>query len=137
MGEAEKLMSIRKRVKMVFAACLLSFSCTFAQGPTTGRIEGTVKDQNGAVVQGAAIIVKNTETALERTVTTNSNGGFTVSVLPVGTYKITARQTGFAEMPARWNSRKLIPLSQRLDRERQERGRGRWKYALVVGWPPR
>ena len=77
--------------------CIL-FANAFAQSESgSASIEGTVKDSNGAVIQGATIIVKNTETGLERTVTTNSNGSFTVSVLPVGTYKVTARQTGFAE----------------------------------------
>jgi hypothetical protein len=61
-------------------------------------IEGTVKDQNGAVVRGVTIVVKNTGTGLERTVTSDSAGGFSVSVLPVGTYSITAKSSGFADV---------------------------------------
>ncbi len=76
---------------------LLSVSAFSQSEAGSASIEGTVKDSNSAVVQGATILVKNTETGLERTVSTNSNGGFTVSVLPVGTYKITAKQPGFAE----------------------------------------
>ncbi len=63
----------------------------------SAAIEGTVKDQNGAVVQGATVLIKNKETGLERTVTSNANGLFSASVLPVGTYTITARSQGFAE----------------------------------------
>lgn len=81
-------------------AFLLSFSLNvFGQSETgSASIEGAVKDSNGAIIQGATVLVKNVETGLERTVSTNSNGNFTVSILPVGNYKITVKQTGFAEL---------------------------------------
>ncbi|MEP7038548.1 MAG: carboxypeptidase-like regulatory domain-containing protein, partial [Acidobacteriota bacterium] len=73
---------------------------TFAQSENgSASLEGTVKDQNGAVIQGATVVVQNTGTNLERTVITNTNGTFTVNVLPVGTYNITTKSTGFGEMP--------------------------------------
>ncbi len=78
-------------------AILLSLSI-FAQSEAgSASIEGTVKDSNGAIIQGATVLVKNTETGLERTVSTNSNGGFIVSILPVGNYKITVKQAEFAD----------------------------------------
>ncbi len=63
----------------------------------SAAIEGVVKDQNGAVVQGATVVIKNKDTNLERTVTTNSNGVFSASVLPVGNYVVTTKASGFAE----------------------------------------
>src|SRR5438874_2901429 len=89
-------MSIRKRVTMVFAACLLSFSCTFAQGPTTGRIEGTVKDQNGAVIPGAEVEVVDQATGNKRTITTDEVGPYAVPLLPPGVYLVTISARGFA-----------------------------------------
>ncbi len=63
----------------------------------SAALEGTVKDQNGAVVQGATVVVRNKDTGLDRTVTSKSNGQFSASVLPVGTYTVTAKSQGFAE----------------------------------------
>lgn len=60
--------------------CLLMFvaalsAATVAQSQaTTGLIQGTVVDPNGAVVSGASINVKNLGTGFERTVTSNSDG---------------------------------------------------------------
>jgi hypothetical protein len=78
-----------------FAALFLLFGAFFVSGARaqsengSASLEGTVRDQNGAVIQGATVRVKNTETNLTRTVTTDSNGSFSVSVLPVGTYDVT------------------------------------------------
>lgn len=81
-------------ITMVFAAS------AFAQAESgSAAIEGVVKDQNGAVVQGATVLIKNKETGLERTVMTNSNGAFSASVLPVGNYVVTTKASGFAEVP--------------------------------------
>lgn len=60
-------------------------------------VEGFVKDMNGAAVPGAAVAVRNSETGLERNVTTNSSGVFAAPVLPVGRYTVTVRATGFAD----------------------------------------
>lgn len=60
-------------------------------------VEGVVKDQNGAVIQGASVLIKNKETGLERTATSNGNGQFSATVLPVGSYVLTVTSTGFAE----------------------------------------
>lgn len=65
----------------------------------SAALEGTVKDQNGAVIQGASVVVKNSGTGLERTVAIDSAGRFSVSVLPVGAYTVTAKSQGFAEAP--------------------------------------
>ena len=71
-------------------ALFLFSSIAFAQSQaTTGLIQGTVTDPNGAVVQGAAVNVKNTETGFERTVTTNSDGFFSAPLLPLGKYRVT------------------------------------------------
>lgn len=90
-------------LKKLFCSSVLAISVfsliIFGQaGSGNASIEGVIKDSNGAVIQGAIVVVKNLETGLERTVSTNSNGSFTVSVLPVGLYNVTAKQTGFGEL---------------------------------------
>ncbi len=64
---------------------------------TTGLIQGTIFDPNGAVVQGASITVKNQDTGFQRTVTSNSDGFFTAPLLPLGKYTVTATAGGFTD----------------------------------------
>src|SRR5260370_403973 len=52
----------------------------------TATLSGTVEDQNGAVVPGATVTVKNPNTGLNRQTTTNDAGYFTVPLLSPGTY---------------------------------------------------
>ena len=60
-----------------------------------GRVSGTVQDSNGAAVPNAAITITNTATNLVRTGTADENGFYTITNLPVGTYRIEAEQKGF------------------------------------------
>src|SRR5574338_1164905 len=63
---------------------------------TTGQIQGLIQDANGAVVPGVNVEVKNLETNLVRTVTTNEDGRYVVLALPPGNYSVTASKQGFA-----------------------------------------
>ncbi len=91
------------RCLLLSAFCLILLLIThhssritvFAQS-ATATLSGTVIDQNGAVVPGVEITVMNPATALERQVTTNDAGYFTVPLLPPGQYVVTARRSGFA-----------------------------------------
>lgn len=83
---------------LVITVCLIASG--FSQSESgSAALEGVVRDQNGAVVQGATILIKNKDTGLERTVTSNANGAFAASVLPVGKYVVTAKSQGFADVP--------------------------------------
>lgn len=81
----------------IVVGCLLCISAFAQSQATTGLIQGTVVDQNNAVVPGASIVVKNTETGFERTVTSNSDGFFSAPLLPLGKYRVTADKEGFAQ----------------------------------------
>src|SRR5207253_3993206 len=63
---------------------------------TTGTIQGTVTDANGAIVPGANIEIKNLETNLSRTLTTDDGGRFVALALPPGPYSVTVSKQGFA-----------------------------------------
>jgi len=65
---------------------------------TAGTIQGTVTDQAGAVVPGANVEVKNLETNLVRTFTTDEDGRFVALQLPPGHYTVTVSKTGFATL---------------------------------------
>ena len=66
-----------------------------AQSQTTGRIAGTVKDQNGAVIVGAAVTVTSVATAGERKATTDTDGYYAVPLLSPGTYRVRVAASGF------------------------------------------
>jgi outer membrane receptor protein involved in Fe transport len=79
---------------LICAALLLFPAMTFAQ-TVTGTMQGTVSDAKGAVVSGAQVIIRNTETGQERTLQTNSEGAYIASFLPLGRYTVTASSAGF------------------------------------------
>ena len=63
---------------------------------TTGTIQGTVTDANGAIVPGASVEIKNLGTNLTRTLTTDDGGRFVALALPPGPYSVTVSKAGFA-----------------------------------------
>ncbi|MBS1798131.1 MAG: TonB-dependent receptor [Acidobacteria bacterium] len=70
----------------------------FAQTIDSATIKGSVADQRGAVIAGAAIVVTNQSTGLKRDVVTDGDGNFTFSNLPLtGKYKLTVSSNGFAD----------------------------------------
>jgi outer membrane receptor protein involved in Fe transport len=73
---------------------LLALS-TLAFAQETGQINGTVKDQNGGLVAGAMVKVKNSGTNAERNTTTNSSGYYAVTNLLPGSYEVEINATGF------------------------------------------
>src|SRR5689334_16779252 len=64
-------------------------------GGNSGQIVGQVLDASAAAVSGAEISIRNIETNFTRTTTTDSAGRFAVSLLPLGTYQVTARASNF------------------------------------------
>ena len=83
-----------KKFTLIFL--LFIFITVVAHGQTaTGRIVGTVSEANGAVVPGATVVITDTKTAKERTVTANNDGGFTVPLLDVGVYTVKVSSKGF------------------------------------------
>src|SRR3989441_9984351 len=63
---------------------------------TTGTIQGTVTDTNGAVVPGASVEIKNLDTNFSKTFTTDEGGRFVALALSPGSYSVTVSKQGFA-----------------------------------------
>jgi hypothetical protein len=61
----------------------------------TAKLLGIVTDPSGAVVMGATITVTNVNTQVRRSTVTNAAGAYEVPLLVVGTYSISAEQSGF------------------------------------------
>ena len=68
------------------------------QTANTGAIAGTVSDRSGAVVAGAAVAVNCEATSVERAVSTDGEGRFSVQFLDPGDYDLTVRAPGFAPL---------------------------------------
>src|SRR5437763_11067577 len=90
-------MIARKATPLFWAGCLIALctSSAFAQSQTTGRVAGTVKDQNGAVIVGAEVTVTSLATAEERKVTTDTEGNYIVPLLLPATYRFRVMASGF------------------------------------------
>ncbi len=86
-----------KLAGLVFALFgLLAISTGLAYGQAIdGNVVGTVLDSQGAAVVGAQVSAVNVSTNVVATTKTNSAGEYRFDNLLVGTYKITAKMTGF------------------------------------------
>jgi hypothetical protein len=60
-----------------------------------GTIEGTVKDEQGALLPGVTVTVTNIDTGDQRVVVTNESGLYRAPLLSLGTYRISAELQGF------------------------------------------
>ena len=79
-----------------FWLVLISAMSTIILGQTLrGRIDGTVKDQQGQVVPNTGLSVKNTLTGEVLTASSNNDGAFSLSEVKPGTYTIAAELKGF------------------------------------------
>jgi carboxypeptidase family protein/TonB-dependent receptor-like protein len=61
----------------------------------TALLTGTAKDISGAVVPGANVTLKNSGTNISRMTTTNKDGDFLFTLVPVGVYEVDVDQQGF------------------------------------------
>src|SRR2546430_877547 len=94
--DGEFLKLVLKTVWLMFAVLWTVWIVdTAAAQSIFGRIAGTVTDSQGGSVAGVKITIVNEETKLERRTTTDLNGYFVASDLPVGVYSVIAEQSGF------------------------------------------
>src|SRR5262245_7004143 len=79
---------------LLIAVILLGGSAVCAQ-VTTATIAGVVQDASGAVIPGVSVTVKNLDTGITRTATTDEGGRYTVPDLTLGNYEGEAQLPGF------------------------------------------
>lgn len=82
-----------KRIFWFVTLLIINSVAVFAQ-LTTSTLSGTVTGPDG-LIPGATVTVKDNNTGKELTAVTNSEGGFKVPNLEVGTYTVTITATGF------------------------------------------
>jgi hypothetical protein len=76
---------------------LLVSALAFGQGgAATGDLHVTVKDPRGNLVANAVVKVRDSAKALERSGNGDGQGGYSVRLLPPGTYSVTTDAPGFS-----------------------------------------
>jgi hypothetical protein len=76
--------------------CICFFSARDGNAQqATALLTGTVKDASGAVVVGARITLKNSQTGVARATASDKEGGYLFTLIPIGIYEVTVEQHGF------------------------------------------
>jgi hypothetical protein len=87
-------------MRATFSIVLIaSLTAASALAQSTGAIQGTVTDAQGAIVPGAMIVIRNLSTAVERSVISDAAGGYLAPSLPPGLYRLEAQLPGFQDRP--------------------------------------
>jgi hypothetical protein len=81
--------------RLLLALLLSCLACEVVWAQATAQINGTVKDQSGAVLPGVEITVTQTETGIARSAITDETGSYVLPNLPVGPYRLEAALPGF------------------------------------------
>ena len=68
-----------------------------AQMGGTGRLQGTVLDQNGAAIMGATVVATQVGTSSRRETRTDESGRYGLAALPVGEYSVIIEAQGFQQ----------------------------------------
>ncbi len=91
-------MTLRPRT-WVIATLLVLLPLTAAWAQTTGTLRGVVRDPNGAPLPGVVISVTD-GAAVNRSVTSNAEGGYIFTAIGAGGYTLTAELEGFQKQAA-------------------------------------
>jgi outer membrane receptor protein involved in Fe transport len=82
-------------VVAMVALGFLDLSSPLPAQVVTADIVGTVTDSSGGSLANAKVTAQNVDTELTRTVQTDTTGGYQITLLPVGRYRVTVAATGF------------------------------------------
>src|SRR5438093_2208276 len=91
--------SLLRRLLICSLFLALNTGPLLAQG--TGQIGGTVRDEQGGVLPGATISLRNEESGVTRTVTSDPDGRYAFPALLPGRYVLRTELSGFAAQEVR------------------------------------
>ena len=88
-------------IKQLVVVCLLVGISLLKASPSlaqngTATITGTVSDKTGNVVPGASLSVINVQTGISYHTQSSGSGSYTIPLLPVGIYDVSAEKEGFS-----------------------------------------
>lgn len=93
-------MKIVQRLPFLMAIILIAASA-FAQTAATAELHGTVKDPNGAVIQGATVSLHDEAKNTTRSAQTSELGEYNLLSIPPGQYTLTVTAKGFSKVIAK------------------------------------
>jgi len=111
-----KKMLLWRRVGVAVCMAMLvryaDMSVVLAQGlGGAGRIQGTVKDATGGVMQAVEVTIRNPVSGFTRTTTTDAAGTFVFSNLPPNPYHLVIEAQGFQRLERDVDVRSAVPIT--------------------------
>jgi hypothetical protein len=79
----------------IMAALLVSLGSVTAFAQFSSGVEGTAKDQSGAVLSGAKVTLTDTRLGVSKATTTNQNGYFRIDSIAASNYTLQVQVSGF------------------------------------------
>jgi hypothetical protein len=83
----------------ICAASVLTMALLVSAAPLCSQaatsLRGAVNDPSGGAISGATVTLTNTESQIERKITTGEDGSYQFSLLPPGIYTLSVSATGF------------------------------------------
>src|SRR5262245_45098605 len=93
---------VRSAMRVVVVVAVMgAFITRPVQAQNTGVIEGTITDDQGGVMPGATVTLKNTDTGVERSTTSDAEGKYRFPALQPGRYSVLSSLQGFASAEIR------------------------------------
>src|SRR5271170_3875184 len=80
---------------LCLAICIVLQAAGAQAQQATALMTGTVKDPSGAVVAGAKVTLRNSNTNIARSVTTDKDGAYLFTLISIGAYELTVERQGF------------------------------------------
>jgi hypothetical protein len=75
--------------------------CAAAAAQDTASLTGTVKDSSGATIANAQVVASNADHGIKRPTVTNSDGDYSLTALPIGSYDLVISAPGFKKYTAK------------------------------------
>jgi hypothetical protein len=88
-------MPLFAHVAAIFVMATILFPAGLRGQVAGGTLSGTITDPSGRALPQAQIVIKNVDTGVDKTVTTNSDGFYTAVNLLPGTYQVRISAAGF------------------------------------------
>jgi hypothetical protein len=95
-------------LKIAILLVLLAATNVFPQSISSGTVTGTVKDESGAVVAGASVLLRNPVTNYSQSATTDQSGSFRLNNVPLNNYQLTVSASGLATTTQQLDVRSTI-----------------------------
>jgi len=87
---------VKTKTIFVFLVVYVVLAQAAIWAAVTGTVRGVVHDPDHRPIQGAEVVIKSVSSDYTQKLTTDADGGFEATALPVGAYVITIHKDGFA-----------------------------------------